>query len=179
MKNIIILTILIEFVLLASNTSGQTNGQNQGESTDLTKVKAISKWLKNNAVMLKTVEAGNGFSDLKIFKTILKDVRIVGVGEATHGASEFFKFKHRMVEFLVKEMNFNVVALEASYPACLKINEYVLYGKGDRAQALAGQGFWTWNTKEISDLVEWIYKYNKGLPERKRVKFVGFDMQIY
>jgi erythromycin esterase len=74
----------------------------------------VIDWLKKNAIPIKSVEAGNGFADLQPLKRILADARVVGLGEATHGTREFFQFKRRMVEFLVREMNFNVFAIEAS-----------------------------------------------------------------
>src|SRR5262245_17273066 len=95
----------------------------------------VIEWLKKNAVSIKSVEAGNGFADLQPLKRILADTRVVGLGEATHGTREFFQFKHRMVEFLVREMNFNVFAIEANYSGCLKVNDYVTGGKVGRAEA--------------------------------------------
>lgn len=86
----------------------------------------FQQWINNNAHELKTVDAGNGFEDLEPFKTILKDVRVVGLGEATHGTSEFFRMKHRMLEFLVKEMNFTSFYIEASMSRCRYINDYGL-----------------------------------------------------
>ena len=91
---------------------------------------AVIKWTKDNSIQLKTVEAGNGFADLKPLKKILKDVHFVGLGEQTHGTSEFFKFKNRMLQFLVTEMGFRVFTMEASYSACQKVNDYVM-GKTD------------------------------------------------
>jgi len=64
---------------------------------------------------LKSVKAESGFEDLSPLKNVLKDVQIVGLGEATHGTKEFFQMKHRMLEFLVKEMGFTVLALEFNY----------------------------------------------------------------
>jgi erythromycin esterase len=138
---------------------------------------AMSAWLSVNAIRLKSVEPGQGFDDLKPLKNILHDVAIVGVGEMTHGSHEFFRFKHRLIEFLVKEMGFTVFALEASYPATLKINDYVLYGKGDRAQALAEQGAWVWDTNEMSELIDWMRAYNQTAPASAKLRFVGFDFQ--
>jgi erythromycin esterase len=108
---------------------------------------SVVAWLRENAVPLKTVEAGNGFDDLQPLKRVLRDVRFVGLGEATHGTREFFQFKHRMVEFLVREMGFRVFAIEASYSACQNINDYVMSKTDDGAKALDSQGFWTWNTE--------------------------------
>ena len=148
------------------------------EKIDPAEVKTVNTWLCRDSISLKSVKAGHGFNDLKPLKKILKNVRIVGLGEATHGTREFFQFKHRMLEFLVKEMGYTVFAIEASYPACLNINDYVLYGKGDRAKALTSLGFWTWNTNEVSEMIEWMREYNKKVPEEKKIKFYGFDLQI-
>ena len=137
---------------------------------------AITSWLTKNAIPLKSVEPGQGFQDLKAVKRILRNVRVVGLGEATHGSHEFFQFKHCMTEFLVREMGFTLFAIEASYPASLAINDYVLYGKGDRDKAITNQGLWAWDTAEMTDLVEWMRKYNQTAPVGRRVKFVGFDM---
>jgi len=138
---------------------------------------AVKQWLTKHAVPLKTVEAEHGLDDLQPLKKILKDVRVVGLGEGTHGSREFFQFKHRMLEFLVKDMGYRVFAIEASYPACWNINDYVLYGKGDPAKALASQGFWTWDTNEVADMIAWMRRYNEKVSDDKKVKFVGYDLQ--
>lgn len=138
----------------------------------------IVNWITETAAPLKTVEAEQGTDDLQFLKPILKEVKIVGLGEATHGTREFFQMKHRMLEFLVKEMGFTVFVLEASYPACKNINNYVLHGQGTKEEALASQGFWTWDTEEILDMIEWIRQYNQGVPADKKVKFAGIDIQV-
>lgn len=138
----------------------------------------IIGWISSNSIPLKSVTAGSGFDDLQPLKEILKDVHYVGLGEATHGTREFFQMKHRMLEFLVKEMGFTVFAIEASYAGCRNINNYVLDGKGDAHTALASQGFWTWDTEEVIDMIEWIRQYNQTVSAEKKVKFAGFDIQV-
>jgi erythromycin esterase len=135
----------------------------------------IVGWLQQNAIPIRHVEAGNGFADLQPLKQILKDVKIVGLGEATHGTREFFQIKHRLLEFLVTELDFNAFALEASYAACQPINDYILYGKGDRATALTGQGYVVWDTEEFADMVDWLRAYNEGMPDEKKIRFYGLD----
>jgi erythromycin esterase len=142
------------------------------------KQQAAIAWLKENAVPVKTVEAGNGFEDLRPLKKVFRDVRFVGLGEETHGTREFFQFKHRMLEFLVREMGFRVFAIEASYSACQNINDYVMGKTDDGAKALDSQGFWTWNTEEVRAMMDWMRTYNAGVPADKKVKFAGFDIQI-
>lgn len=128
-------------------------------------------------IVLDWIEAEHSFEDLQSLKSILRNVRIVGLGEATHGTREFFQCKHRMLEFLVKEMGFRIFAMEASYAACLPVNDYVLYGIGDRDRALNGLQFWTWKTKEVAEMLDWMREYNESVPEVDKVQFLGFDCQ--
>ncbi|MGH9940556.1 MAG: erythromycin esterase family protein [Blastocatellia bacterium] len=166
-------------VLILARTAATQENANPNKAPDPAEVEAITGWLKSKAIPLKSVEAGHGFADLQPLKKVLKDARVVGLGEATHGTREFFQFKHRMLEFLVKEMGFTVFAIEASYPACMNINDYALHGKGDRAAALASQGFWTWDTNEVSEMIEWMRAYNEKAPAGKKVKFLGYDLQHF
>jgi erythromycin esterase len=55
------------------------------------------------------------------------------------------------------------------------VNEYVLTGRGDPKAALAGMHFWTWNTQEVLDLIEWMRRYNAS--GKGRLEFWGFDLQ--
>ncbi len=169
---------VLSLVLASSLTIAAWGQSTQAPATlDPAQVTAVTKYLATHAVPLKSVQAGNGFEDLKPLERVMKGVRVVGLGEATHGTREFFQFKHRMLEFLVEKMGFTAFAIEASYPACMNINDYVVYGKGDPATALASQGFWTWNTEEVLGMMKWMREYNNKLPEEKRIRFLGFDMQ--
>jgi erythromycin esterase len=138
--------------------------------------KAVITWLKRNAIPVQHVEAGNGFSDLQPFKQMLKDVKVVGLGETTHGTREIFQLKHRLLEFLVTEMDFDSFAIEASFAACQPINDYVLYGIGDRAAVLTGQWYVPWDTEEISDMLDWLRAHNQSVADEKKVKFYGVDI---
>ena len=115
---------IFSFFFLCYGFSSVQQEEQQEKTFDPSNVKPIAKWIADNAIPVKSFEAGHGFEDLQPLKKILKDVQIVGLGEATHGTREFFQFKHRMLEFLVKEMGFTVFAIEASYPECFNINNY-------------------------------------------------------
>lgn len=140
---------------------------------------AVVEWIKSSAIPLKTAEAGNGFEDMRPLNRLVGDARIVSLGESTHGTREIFQMKHRVLEYLAHEMGFTVFGIEASLPDCIAINEYVLHGKGDAERAVAGQGFWTWSTEEVRDLVTWMRAYNEDPANsvRPKLKFYGFDMQ--
>lgn len=138
---------------------------------------AAMKWIKEAAIPLKTVVAGNGFEDMAPLRKVVGSARVVELGEATHGTREFFQFKHRMLEFLVSQMGFDLFAIEASEPDAIAVNDYVLDGKGDPAAALKGLGFWTWDTEEVLDMIRWMRKWNEDPSHARKIQFVGFDMQ--
>jgi erythromycin esterase len=147
-----------------------------GEGTDYLRGEIIAG-LQNHAIPFTTAQPGSSFDDLLPLKQLIGDARIVALGEATHGTREFFLMKHRLLEFLVKEMNFNVFAIEASWAEANLINEYVHTGKGDPTQLLAGLHFWTWDTQEVLDMILWMRAHNQAPGNTSPVSFRGFDMQ--
>jgi len=168
---------VLVFLLLAPATS-RLAAQETSASQAAADTAAVRTWIRDRAIALTTVEAGNDRTDLEPLRQIVGDARIVALGEATHGTREFFQLKHRLLEFLVSEMDFNIFAIEASLPEVMDVNRYVLSGEGDPARALAGMYFWTWDTKEVLALIRWMREYNLTETRGRKVKFYGFDMQF-
>jgi erythromycin esterase len=175
------------YVVQSGSDSAQAETQrvpgDEDSTVDLTLVRqapasdAVVSSLRENAIPLATVEAGQGIDDLKRVQDLVGSATIVALGEATHGTREFFQLKHRFLEFLVEEMGFRVFAIEANWPECRAINEYVLHGTGDPVKALDGIYFWTWNTQEVAAMIEWMRRHNANRPDDDKVQFLGFDMQ--
>ena len=135
-------------------------------------------WLREHVVPLRTVDPSeDDFSDLDPLRHALAGVRILGLGEATHGTREFFQMKHRLLVWLVREMGFRTLAIEASQAASEAINDYVMGRNADGAAALAAQGFWMWDTEEVRTMLDWLRAHNAVVPEVQRVRFVGVDFQ--
>ncbi|MFD8500434.1 erythromycin esterase family protein [Amycolatopsis sp. NPDC059657] len=134
---------------------------------------AITAWLAENSVSLTSLKAGADFADLEPLANVFGECRIVGLGESTHGSSEFFTLKHRLVEFMVTELGFRVFAIEAGHAGCRAINDYVKGGEGDPARLLRELGYWTWRTQEVLDLIEWMRAFNANAAEP--VEFRGID----
>jgi erythromycin esterase len=133
--------------------------------------------LKQRAVPLATVEPGAPPADLAAFGVAVGDARIVALGEASHGTHEFFRMKHRLFEYLVREKGFTVFALEANWPESEAVDRYIKEGEGSPRAALAGMYFWTWQTGEMVDLIEWIRAFNKAPGKHPTLSFTSFDMQ--
>ncbi len=137
----------------------------------------LTGWLAGRATRLATLEPGAPLADLEPLRPALDGVRVVGLGEATHGTREFFLLKHRLLRFLVEELGFTVLAMEASVSAAEAVNDYVLHGTGDAAEALGGMVFWTWHTREMLAVVEWMREHNRAAPPERKVRFAGIDPQ--
>ncbi len=140
---------------------------------------AVRNWLRRSAVALASLTPDSPSHDLQLLKTPFQTARIVGLGEATHGTREFFLIKHRLIRFLVEDLNYTVVALEASYAACAVVNDYVLHGIGSADDAVASLGLWMWQTEEMKALIEWMRLHNMHAAAHQQVRFVGFDMQTH
>jgi erythromycin esterase len=115
------------------------------------------------------------FADLPALKQLIGDAHVIGMGEGTHGTHEFFQMKHQMLEFLASEVGVTIFAMEANMPEAYRINDYVLTGRGDPRELLKGMHFWTWNTKEVLDMILWMRQYNAS--GRGPLQFTGFDLQ--
>ncbi|MEI9957306.1 MAG: erythromycin esterase family protein [Ferruginibacter sp.] len=139
-------------------------------------ISAAVNWVNKNTIPIDFVKAGNGFGDIEPLNALVGNARIVALGECTHGSSEVFSMKHRMLEFLVKEKGFTIFSIEANMPEAYSLNEYIINGKGDAKKLLSGMYFWTWYTQEVLDMIEWMKTYNETAVNK--IMFTGFDMQI-
>lgn len=168
--------VALFFLFLTSTIEARNRAvRHPGPVVELT----AEEWIAAKAVPFDTTEARSGLADLEPLRHIVGDARIVSLGEATHGSREFFTMKHRVLEYLVEEMGFTVFAIEANLPEADAVDRYVLHGEGDPRRALAGMYFWTWNTTEVLDMIEWMREYNLRRGDRPPVRFRGFDAQIW
>src|SRR5512140_3088325 len=53
------------------------------------------------------------------------DTHFVLLGEASHGTSEFYKWRALISQRLIREKGFNFIAVEGDWPDCYRINRSV------------------------------------------------------
>ncbi|MEU8925291.1 erythromycin esterase family protein [Kitasatospora sp. NPDC048545] len=128
---------------------------------------------------LWSTDPGGRNADLRALGAMIGDATVVGLGEATHGTHEFFALKHRVLRYLVGEKGFTAFALETSWSAGLRIDDYVQGRTGGDARRIADQAFAQspWQREEFADLIAWMRAYNREHPQRP-VHFVGDDMNV-
>ncbi|MFD9334485.1 erythromycin esterase family protein [Streptomyces sp. NPDC060028] len=133
--------------------------------------------LERGAHPLRTTDPQGSLDDLRPLGRMVKDARVVGLGEATHSSHEFFTMKHRVFRYLVEEQGFRSFALEGSWSTGLRLNDYVLSGTGDPEQIMREEfqsSYVFWNTTEYLDLLHWMRAYNIQHPGDP-VQFMGDD----
>jgi erythromycin esterase len=139
---------------------------------------ATVTWLTENTVTLSGTDPTQQSDDLQPLEGMIGSAHVVGMGEGTHGTRDFFLLKHRVFEFLVRQMGFTRFAIEATSPEADDVNRYVLGGDGDPKKLLSHLYFWTWNTQEVLDLILWMRQWNSTASASQRVQFAGIDMQF-
>ncbi|MCK0125303.1 erythromycin esterase family protein [Gelidibacter sp. F2691] len=103
------------------------------------------------------------------------NVRIVGLGEATHGTREIFNYKIEIIKSLIKNNGVRTVALEAHYANSYNLNNYIQDGKGDSKQLVRQLGYWPYYTVEFQDFIIWLKDYNKNTNDK--ISIIGVDSQ--
>jgi erythromycin esterase len=129
------------------------------------------------AVVIPTLDLAADPNQLVAIGDAIGDARIVGMGEGSHGSSEFFAFKNRLFKYLVERKGFTVFGMEAAWGAGQVVDRYIKGGPGTAESAVQSLEFWTWNTPEVVDLVRWMHDYNAKAGTHPILSFAGFDMQ--
>lgn len=131
--------------------------------------------LNEKAIPFEIKPPGKGPYDLKALSEIVRNTRLVALGENSHGSSSIYKLKLRMIEYLVEQEGFSVFALEMPAVEAEYINDYVQDGRGNIDEVLVKLTYPSWQTQEMIDIIQWIKKYNDQ--HENNIAFRGFDMQ--
>lgn len=117
-------------------------------------------------------------TELNQLNYYFEDVRLIGLGESTHGTSEFTLMRHRLFRFLVEEHDYNTIFLEEDYATCLRVDNYIKGAEDNPIEVVKSFNQWPWMTQEMADLIEWMREYNSD-KKNEQLSFVGIDMQYY
>ncbi|TVQ33688.1 MAG: erythromycin esterase family protein [Phycisphaeraceae bacterium] len=124
----------------------------------------------------------NDEADLDPLLNRIGDARLVLLGEATHGTSEFYTWRAKISRRLIEEKGFAFIVVEGDWTPCYRLNLYVkgLLDEATTAREIMA-GFdrwpeWMWANEEVLELIEWLHEHNKSLPADERVGFYGLDI---
>ena len=116
--------------------------------------------------------------DLDILLDRVGDSQFVLLGEASHGTSEFYRWRTEITKRLIEEKEFSFIAVEGDWPDCYKVNRYIKgfpdYDNNSNKSAydvlysFNRWPTWMWANKEIVELVEWLKLYNDEKKQKQQ-----------
>ena len=106
------------------------------------------------------------------------DAKVVLLGEATHGTSEFYRARAAITRRLIEHHGFTIVAVEADWPDAARVDAYVRHQPVPDGDDAAFERFptWMWRNEEVADFVNWMRDHNRDRPEEGRAEFRGLDV---
>lgn len=106
------------------------------------------------------------------------DARIVMIGEASHGTSEFYSTRALITRYLIERGHFDFVAIEGDWPDAARVDHFVRHRRYRASEWTAFARFptWMWRNDEVRVFVDWLRQWNLHRPEMSRVGFHGLDL---
>src|SRR5690242_15753079 len=106
------------------------------------------------------------------------DARVVCLGEASHGTSEFYRARAAISRRLIERHGFNIVAVEGDWPDCATVDRYV---RGRPARDLEFTAFerfptWMWRNEEFDAFIRWLRSHNATRAYEGMCGFYGLDL---
>lgn len=106
------------------------------------------------------------------------DARVVLIGEATHGTSEFYRMRAAITRRLIEDKGFGAVAIEGDWPDAARIDHYVRQHDVPASEWTAFARFptWMWRNEETRRFVDWLHEHNAPLVPDVRAGVYGLDL---
>ncbi|MER8731323.1 protein-L-isoaspartate(D-aspartate) O-methyltransferase [Mesorhizobium sp. M1227] len=107
------------------------------------------------------------------------DRRVVLLGEASHGTSEFYRARAAITRRLIEKHGFTIVAVEADWPDAAAIDRYVRHRPPRPGAAPPFQRFptWMWRNTDVAAFVDWMRVRNERISKSsRRAGFYGLDI---
>lgn len=106
------------------------------------------------------------------------DARVVLIGEASHGTSEFYRMRALITKRLIEEKGFTIIAAEADWPDAARIDHYVRHRDAPSSewQAFARFPVWMWRNEEVRAFTTWLHDWNAPRAPIARAGFYGLDL---
>src|SRR5215203_3014200 len=105
------------------------------------------------------------------------DRRVVLLGEASHGTSEFYRARAAITRRLVKAHGFEIVAVEADWPDAAAVDRHVRHLEARGAESPFKRfPTWMWRNTDVAEFVEWMRAHNANQVVEARAGFYGLDI---
>src|SRR6516165_507805 len=135
---------------------------------------SLSRIIASAGEPFSSIETAN----LKPLLSRIGDARVVLIGEASHGTSEFYRMRDRISRELIAKKGFRFVAIEGDWPDAARIDHHVRHMKYRPSEWTAFARFptWMWRNNEVRAFVDWLRAHNAPLKPAGRTAFHGLDL---
>ena len=119
--------------------------------------------------------------DIDILLDRMGETEYVLLGEASHGTSEFYRWRTELSKRLIANKGFSFISVEGDWPDCYKVNKHVKGNiKSYKTAKEVLHSFnrwptWMWANKEMIELVEWMKNFNESIIDNTDRKSVFTD----
>jgi erythromycin esterase-like protein len=106
------------------------------------------------------------------------DARVVCLGEASHGTSEFYRARAAISRRLIERHGFNIVAVEGDWPDCATIDRYARHRPWREGEMKAFERFptWMWRNREFDAFIRWLHRHNGNRAYERMCGSYGLDL---
>jgi erythromycin esterase-like protein len=106
------------------------------------------------------------------------EARVILLGEASHGTSEFYRARAAITRRLIERHGFNIVAVEADWPDAANIDRFIRHRPRREGEEAAFQRFptWMWRNAEVDAFIRWLHGWNEGRAAESQAGFYGLDL---
>lgn len=145
------ISITVLLTLIWSLTYSQTNDE--------------IKWIKDNS--REILPADSDYKEFGFLDSLLINKRIVMLGENTHGSSEYYLLKNRIIHYLHEKLGFNILTWESSFLDCYAVQSLKT---GLSPEQMANNSLhFAYKAKEVLPLMTYI--------KNSDLVFTGMDSQ--
>ena len=186
---------IVAFVPLIADddTEGSVVTQSEAGELDATPVilhassaiepmRSRAKHPQQPSISSRIAHAAQPFSDYELMSKLADRYagrKLVLLGEATHGTSEFYEARSWITERLVALHDFTIVAVEADWPDAATYDAYVRKRNASPAAERPFSRFprWMWRNREVYEFLHRLRATNENKPNKDaRAGFYGLDI---
>ena len=135
---------------------------------------ALAKIIAKSCEKFQAIDS----ADLNPLLERIGSARVVLLGEASHGTSQFYCMRARISRELIERKGFSFIAIEGDWPDAARIDHYVRHAEFKPSEWTAFARFprWMWRNRDVRTFVDWLRGHNANLEPARRVAFHGLDL---
>lgn len=132
--------------------------------------RTVDEWVRNHVFELTTIDPDAPLDDLEPLRDVIRDARVVALGEGAHFIEEFWTVRQRLMRFLCERLGFRIVAAEFDLREGDDLQKWLANPADPRPLREASRSAADWG---MAATAHWLRAWNAT--REQPVRFVGVD----